>query len=313
MLEKKTVPASSRLHPQAKAFLDQRTALGVRPVNELTVEAAREQAVRVARAMSGPTEPVARVDDRLLPGPYGDIPVRIYLPQLHGSVPVLVYFHGGGWVVGNLETVDAFCRSMTNLARCAVVSVNYRHAPEHKFPLPVEDAYAATQWVATYAATLGGNPARLAVGGTSAGGAQAAVMAQMARDRRGPQIACQLLIVPVTDHNFETTSYRENADGYGLTADSMRWYWKHYLRTLGDGSNPYASPIRAASLRGLPPAIVITAEFDPLRDEGEAYAARLRADGVPVVAKRYEGMVHQFLGSDSNAEMARMLRQALTD
>lgn len=313
MLEKKTMPLSARLHPQAKAFLDQRTALGVRPVNELTVEAAREQAVRVAGAMSGPAEPVARVDERLLPGPYGDIPVRIYFPQLHGSVPVLVYFHGGGWVVGNLETVDAFCRSITNLASCAVVSVNYRHAPEHKFPLPVEDAYAATQWVATHAATLGGDPARLAVGGTSAGGTQAAVMAQMARDRRGPQVACQLLIVPVTNHNFETTSYRENADGYGLTADAMRWYWKHYLRTPADGSNPYASPIRATSLRGLPPAIVVTAEFDPLRDEGEAYAARLRADGVPVVAKRYEGMVHQFLGSDSNAEMARMLRQALTD
>ncbi|OLC28542.1 MAG: lipase [Armatimonadetes bacterium 13_1_40CM_64_14] len=304
---------SSRLDPQAKTFLDQRTALGVRPVNELTVEAAREQAVRVARAMSGPAEPVARVDERLLPGPYGDIPVRIYLPARAESVPMLVYFHGGGWVVGNLETVDAFCRSMTNLARCTVVSVNYRHAPEHKFPLPVEDAYAATQWVATHAGTLGGNPARLAVGGTSAGGAQAAVVAQIARDRRGPQVACQLLIVPVTDHNFETTSYRENADGYGLTADAMRWYWSHYLHTAADGAQPYASPIRAASLRGLPPAVVVTAEFDPLRDEGEAYAARLRADGVPVVSKRYNGMVHQFLGSDSNAEIARMLRQALAD
>src|SRR2546425_9590063 len=313
MLDKKTMAVSSRLDPQAKTFLDQRTALGVRPVNELTVEAAREQAVRVARAMSGPAEPVARVDERLLPGPYGDIPVRIYLPARAESVPMLVYFHGGGWVVGNLETVDAFCGSMTNLARCTVVSVNYRHAPEHKFPLPVEDAYAATQWVATHAGTLGGNPARLAVGGTSAGGAQAAVVAQIARDRRGPQVACQLLIVPVTDHNFETTSYRENADGYGLTADAMRWYWSHYLHTAADGAQPYASPIRAASLRGLPPAVVVTAEFDPLRDEGEAYAARLRADGVPVVSKRYNGMVHQFLGSDSNAEIARMLRQALAD
>lgn len=313
MLDKKTIPVSSRLHPQAKAFLEQRAALGVRPVNELTVDAAREQAVRVARAMGGPPEPVARVDDRLLPGPYGDIPVRIYLPQLHGPVPVLVYFHGGGWVTGNLETVDTFCRSITNLARGAVVSVNYRHAPEHKFPLPVEDAYAATQWVASHAATLGVNPARLAVGGTSAGGAQAAVVAQMARDRRGPQVACQLLIVPVTDHNFETASYRDNADGYGLTADGMRWYWKHYLPTPADGGHPYASPIRAASLRGLPPAVVITAELDPLRDEGEAYAARLRADGVRVVARRYDGMVHQFLGSDSNAEIAGMLRQALPD
>src|SRR3989441_9991920 len=170
MLDKKTMAVSSRLDPQAKTFLDQRTALGVRPVNELTVEAAREQAVRVARAMSGPAEPVARVDERLLPGPYGDIPVRIYLPARAESVPMLVYFHGGGWVVGNLETVDAFCRMIANAAGCIVVSVNYRHAPEHKFPAAVEDAYAGTRWVSENAHTFRGDPARLAVGGSSAGG-----------------------------------------------------------------------------------------------------------------------------------------------
>ncbi len=299
------------LHPQAKTFLDQRAALGVRPVAELSVEAAREQAVRVARAL-GPGEQVAHVEDRLLPGPYGDIPIRIYLPERRGPFPVLVYFHGGGWVVGNLETVDVFCRSMTNLARCAVVSVNYRHAPEHKFPIPVEDAYAATQWAATHAATFSGDPARLAVGGTSAGGTQAAVVALMTRDRGGPPIACQLLIVPVIDSSFETTSYRENAEGYGLTAEAMRWYWGHYLRSEADAAHPYAAPIRAPSLRGLPPAVVATAELDPLRDEGEAYAARLRADGVPVTFRRYDGMIHQFLGPQANAEMAAALRQALS-
>lgn len=299
------------LHPQAKAFLDQREALGVRPVTELSVEAAREQAVRVARAL-GPGEPVAHVEDRLLAGPYGDIPVRIYRPEGRGPFPVLLYFHGGGWVVGNLETVDVFCRSMTNLARCAVVSVNYRHAPEHKFPIPVEDAYAATQWAAKDAASFSGDAAHLAVGGTSAGGTQSAVVALMARDRGGPPIACQLLIVPVIDCNFETTSYRENAEGYGLTADAMRWYWKHYLRTEADAAHPYASPIRAPSLRGLPPAVVVTAELDPLLDEGEAYAARLRAEGVPVTFRRYAGMIHQFLGPQANAEMAGALRQALS-
>jgi acetyl esterase len=300
-----------RLHPEAKAFLDERAALGVRPVAELSVEAAREQAVRVARAQ-GRGEPVAHVEDRLLPGPYGDIPVRIYHPEHRGSVPMLVYFHGGGWVVGNLVTVDAFCRSITNLAPCAVVSVNYRHAPEHKFPIPVEDAYAATHWVATHAGALSGDAARLAVGGTSAGGTQAAVVALMARDRGGPPIACQLLIVPVIDHNFETASYRENAEGYGLTAEAMRWYWQHYLPRETDGAHPYASPIRTSSLRGLPPSIVVTAELDPLRDEGEAYAARLRAEGVPVVARRYDGMIHGYLGPQANAEIAGMLRQALS-
>lgn len=315
MSQKRTTPpspaAETRLHPEAKVFLDQRAALGVRPVADLTVEAARAQAVRVAVA-TGPGEAVAHVEDRLLPGPFGDIPVRIYLPARQGPFPLLVYFHGGGWVVGNLETVDVFCRSMTNLARCAVVSVNYRHAPEHKFPIPVEDAYAATQWIATHAAALSGDSARLAVAGTSAGGTQAAVVALMARDRGGPAIAYQLLIVPVTDHNFETASYHENAEGYGLTAEAMRWYWKHYLRNETDGADPYASPIRAGNLRGLPPALVVTAELDPLRDEGAAYAARLRADDVPVTFRQYDGMIHAYLGPQANAEIAEMLRRALS-
>ena len=201
---------------------------------------------------------------------------------------------------------------MTNAAGCVVASVNYRHAPEHKFPIPAEDAYAATQWIARHAPALGGDPERLAVSGSSSGGNLAAVVAQMARDRGGPSLMYQLLVVPVIDHRFDTPSYRENAEGYGLTTVAMRWYWTHYLRNEGDGNHPYASPLRAERLRGLPPAFVATAELDPLRDEGEAYAARLQAEGTPTVQKRYAGMIHGFLGPDANAEMAEALRKAFS-
>lgn len=299
------------LHPLAKAFLDQREAMGVKPVTELSVEAARDQAVRVALAM-GTGEPVGHTEDRLIPGPHGNIPARIYTPQGQSPFPVLVYFHGGGWVVGNLETVDLLCRMMTNAAGCIVASVNYRHAPEHKFPIPAEDAYAATEWIGRHAATFGGDAARIAVSGSSSGGNLAAVVAQMARDCGTHSFIYQLLIVPVIDYNFDTASHRENAEGYGLTTDAMRWYWKHYLRSDEDRHNPYASPAQAHSLRGLPPAFVATAEFDPLRDEGEAYAARLLAEGVPTVQKRYEGMIHAFLGPQANADTAEALRRAFS-
>ncbi len=297
------------LHPEAKAFLKQREALGVKSANELSVEQARAQANRVALT-TGPGEPVAHVEDRSVPGPNGEIPLRIYRPQGPGPWPVLVYYHGGGWVVGNLETADLFCRTMANAARCAVASVNYRHSPEYKFPIPAEDAYAAVQWLAGHAAAIQVDAARIIVSGTSAGGNLAAVVAQMARDRGGPSLIYQLLIVPVIDYNFERASYRENAEGYGLTAVAMRWYWTHYLRHETDGYHPYASPVRAESLRGLPPAFVVTAEHDPLRDEGEAYAARLLAEGVPVTRKRYDGMIHGFLGPQANTDMVEVLRNA---
>jgi acetyl esterase len=297
------------LHPLAKGFLDERAAMGERPAHELSVEAARAQALRVALAM-GPGEPVARVEDRLIPGPRGDIPVRLYGPAGPGPFPALVYFHGGGWVVGSLETADRFCRMIANAVGCIVVSVNYRHAPEHKFPAAAEDAYAAIRWSAEHAGAFRGDPMRVGVCGTSAGGNLAAVVALEARDRGGPPLCYQLLIVPVTDFSFETPSYREHADGYGLAADTMRWYWQHYLSRPTDGLHPLASPLRAASLRGLPSAFVATAEFDPLRDEGEAYAARLKAAGGPTTSRRYSGMVHGFLGPDANTDMAHALRRA---
>ena len=216
-----------------------------------------------------------------------------------------MYFHGGGWVIGSLETHDGTCRELAAGAGCVVVSVDYRLAPEHRYPAAAEDCYAATRWCAEHAAELAIDARRIAVGGDSAGGNLAAVVAQMARDRGGPGLVLQLLVYPVTDHDFGTASYRDNAAGYLLTAADMRWFWGHYL---GDdtarGAEPYASPLRAASLAGLPPALVITAELDPLRDEGEAYARALEAAGVAAKLHRYDGMIHGFFGMSAIMDQA---------
>ena len=281
------------LDPQAQAFLEHLVATGAPPLHELSVEQARQVIVTLFETQGEP-EPIRAVQDCTIPGAAGEMPARIYTPHGTGPFPVLVYFHGGGWVIGNLEAYDATCRALTNAAGCLVVAMEYRLAPEHKFPAAPEDCYAAAHWVAAHAGVLSGDPGRIAVGGDSAGGNLAAVVAQMARDRGGPVLCYQLLVYPVTDHHYDTPSYRDNADGYLLTKDAMVWFWNHYLRSAADGSHPMASPLRAASLSGLPPALVLTAEFDPLRDEGEAYAARLREAGVAVTLRRYQGMIHGF-------------------
>jgi acetyl esterase len=281
------------LDPQAQAFLEQLAAAGAPPLHELSVEEARQVIVQLFGTQGDP-EPVGAVQDRTIPGAAGEMPTRIYTPSGTGPFPVLVYFHGGGWAIGNLEAYDATCRALSNAAGCIVVAMEYRLAPEYKFPAAPEDCYAATRWVAANATTIGGDPARLAIGGDSAGGNLTAVVAHMARDHSGPALRYQLLVYPVTDYHFDTASYKENAEGYLLTKDAMVWFWNHYLRSAADGANPLASPLRAVSLQGLPPAMVLTAEFDPLRDEGEAYAARLQEAGVPVTLKRYEGMIHGF-------------------
>jgi acetyl esterase len=209
-------------------------------------------------------------------------------------LPVVVYFHGGGWVIGDLEVVDQPCRQLASAAGAIVVSVDYRLAPEHRYPAAFEDSYAATVWVGAHAAEIGGDPARLAVAGDSAGGNLAAAVALAARDRGGPELAAQLLIYPVTDFNFGTASYHDNREGYLLTKGSMQWFWAHYLGAQDLDKDPYACPLRADSLAGLPPAYVATSEYDPLRDEGEAYARRLEEAGVAVTAKRFDGMLHGF-------------------
>jgi acetyl esterase len=282
------------LDPQARDYLDRLAASGAPPVNELPVEEARRTTEEAAAELFGPADPVGSVVDRAIPGPGGAIRLRIYAPAgTARPLPALAYFHGGGWVIGSLDTHDGVCRSLAARTPCVVVAVDYRLAPEHRFPAAVDDTWAATAWVAEHAASIGADPARIAVGGDSAGGTLAAVTALRARDR-GLELALQLLVYPVTDHSFETASYSECATGYGLTLEAMRWFWGHYLGPDGDGSHPEASPLRAAHLTGLAPALVITAELDPLRDEGEAYARRLERAGIPVALTRYEGMLHGF-------------------
>jgi acetyl esterase len=293
------------LDPQAQALLDQMAADGGQPLSSLSVEDSR-QAVIAFPQLGGDPERVAQVEDRDLPGPGGGIPVRIYTPEGSGPFPVLVFFHGGGWVVCDIDTHDPVCRSLARAAECIVVSVDYRLAPEHKFPAAADDCYAATQWVMNNATLINGDPDRVAVGGDSAGGNLAAVVALMARDRGGPPLVFQLLVYPVTDYyTVGTPSYQENADGYFLTRDDMVWFWNHYLNGEADAANPYACPLRAASLAGLPSALVITAEFDPLRDEGEMYAARLRESGVAAALVRYDGMIHGFFSMAGVLEQGR--------
>jgi acetyl esterase len=277
--------------PEVQAYIDALSA--VFPDMGTTCHDAVE-ARRIMAAMPDlglPEVELASVEDRTIPG---DIPVRIYTPHGEGSPgPVTVYFHGGGWALCDLDTHDRTVRKLARAADSVVVSVDYRLAPEARFPAAAEDAYAATAWAAE---ELG--PTLLAVAGDSAGGNLAAVVAQMARDRGGPAVDHQLLVYPVIDHACDTDSFRENASGYFLSEINMRWYWEQYLGPDGDGSHPYASPLRAEDLSGLPPATVVTAELDPLRDEGEAYAEALAAAGVPVAVYRAEGMFHGFFNMD---------------
>jgi acetyl esterase len=289
------------VHPQARALAEQIGA-GL-DITKNDLAALRRTLDETARL--GPRPDVAAVEDLEIPGPAGPIPARAYRPSERRDLPVLVYLHGGGWTICSLETHDVTCRQLANGAECLVVSVDYRLAPENPFPAAPEDCYAALAWTAEHAPSLGGDPRRIAVGGDSAGGNLSAVVSLMARDRSGPRLCQQLLVYPVTDHSFDTDSYRENAEGLLLSREMMQGFWGHYLARADDGRHPYASPLRAGDLSGLPPAHVITAEYDPLRDEGEAYARRLAEAGVPVVQRRYDGMIHGFFGFTDFIDLAR--------
>ncbi|MGM9950322.1 MAG: alpha/beta hydrolase [Lysinibacillus sp.] len=281
------------LHPAAKVILEQLEAAGAPPMSTLTPEEARTS--MDIGLLAGIPEAVASVEERRIPGPAGDIPVRIYTPEGQGPFPAIIYYHGGGWVIGNLDVVDVPCRLLANRTGCVVISVDYRLAPEHPFPAPAEDAYAAVEWVANHGETIFVDTSKLVVSGDSAGGNLAAVVCLMAKDKGGPEISYQILFYPVTEHSYNTKSYQDNAQGYFLTKDSMEWFWNHYLQEEENGEHPYASPLRAEDVSGLPPALVITAEYDPLRDEGEAYAKKLLDAGVGITLKRYEGMIHGFI------------------
>ena len=258
------------------------------------IRADRAANAEAMAALAGPLQEVARVEGRTIAGPKQPIPIRVYWPVNGKDLPAVVYYHGGGWVIGNVDSVDRSCRALANASGCVVISVDYRLAPEHKFPAAVEDSDAALRYVAEHAGEFHVDPNRIAVAGDSAGGNLAAVASLIARDRGGPKIAFQLLVYPVTDYDDDRTSSHEFAQGYFLTRPMMDYFWGHYLARPEDGRHPHASPIKAESLAGLPPAMVITAECDPIRDQGEAYAQRLRESGVPVLLKRYEGAIHVF-------------------
>jgi acetyl esterase len=249
---------------------------------------------------------VARVEDRTAATPDAELPIRSYTPSGDGPFPVIAYFHGGGWVICDLDTHDALCRDLCRRSGCLVVSVDYRLAPEHKYPAAADDCYAATRWIAEHAAELGADAGTLFVAGDSAGGNLAAVVAQRVRDEGGPALAGQILIYPVTDyHTPPTASYIENARAKRLSRKRMIWFWRHYLNEPAEAEHPHASPLRAARFDALPPALVFTAEYDPLRDEGEQYAQHLEAAGIPTQTKRFAGLCHGFLGLEGPTDYHR--------
>jgi acetyl esterase len=281
------------VHPEVQALLLAMERAGGKPLEECTPAEARAAAWDWLQWVGEP-EPVAYVDNRFIPGPTADLPARIYTPEGTGPFPALVYLHGSGWTISNIEVADAPHRALANRTGCVVVAVNYQKAPEHKFPVPLDDCYAAVQWVHVNAGDLDIDPALIGVGGDSSGGNLAAAVCLKSRDQRGPRIAFQLLVYPAIDYRFDLPSMVENAEGYALTTRGMRWFWDQYLPDSISASNPLACPIRATDLSNLPPAVVVTAEYDPLRDDGEAYAERLREAGVRLISRRYAGMIHGF-------------------
>jgi acetyl esterase/lipase len=286
---------SERLDPTVRLLLQAIEAQGNPAFESLAPADARKLAVESLKPVAGMPEPVRSIENLRIPGPDGEIPIRVYTPDTPAPRAGFLYFHGGGWVLCDLDTHDVPCAAIARRAGAVVVSVDYRLSPEHKFPAAVTDSYAATTWVTENAGKLGIDRNRICVGGDSAGGNLAAVVALKSRDANGPKIALQVMVYPVTDlSSFDTASYREFADGYQLTKIEMEWFRDMYLADPEDARSPDASPFLARDLHGLPPALVITAECDPLRDEGEAYAKRLQDSGVPVKRTRYAGMIHPF-------------------
>ncbi|WP_371405094.1 alpha/beta hydrolase [Kribbella sp. NBC_00662] len=274
------------LDPQVEAMRAEREANDVPQLYTQTLAEAREADLASIRAAGGEVEPVHLVEDITTDA---GLPLRVYRPDLTGPLPTLAYFFGGGWTLGSIDTADGISRKLANAVPCQVVTVGYRLAPEHPFPTAVYDCYEAVKWIAAQL-----HPDKLVVGGDSAGGNLAAAVTLLARDNNGPALSGQLLVYPNTLYGSDTISMRNGADPYLFNKTSVNWYWKHYLKDPADGTDPLASPLLAESHANLPPALVITAEYDPLRDEGEYYAEKLHAAGVPTTLSRYDGMVHGF-------------------
>ena len=292
------------LDPQIQAMRDQRERDSVPPLYTMSLTEARAADLASIRAGGGEPEPVHEVTDLTIAGPGGALPLRLYRPAGERPLPALLYFFGGGWVLGTVDTADGVSRSLANSSGALVAVAGYRLAPEHRFPAAADDCYAAVRWVAEHAEEIGADPARLAVGGDSAGGNLAAGVALRAR-ADGPALAGQLLVYPNTDQLADDPSMRAADDPFLFNRHSVDWYRRHYLANPGDAANPLASPLRAQSLAGLPPALVITAEFDPLRDQGEAYARRLAREGVQVELSRYPGMAHGFFTMIGTVDASR--------
>ena len=285
------------LHPQIQRVLQVMAEAGLQPIEAMTPAEAREQMEATAQARKAEPLPVARVDERLIPGPAGHIRLRLYWPNTAAPVPAIIYYHGGGHVIGSLDTHDLVARNLCAGAEAVVASVDYRMAPEHKFPAAVEDSFAALEWVHANAKKLGADSGKIGVHGDSAGANLAAVIALMARDAGSPRLRLQSLVYPVADYGLAGDSYDKYAQGYGLlTRESMVWFRNHYLRSPKDAEDWRASPIKAPSFGGVAPAIVITAECDVLHDDGERYAEALRRAGATVEYKDYPGMIHGFFG-----------------
>ncbi len=306
---------ASELDPELRTVVDELEAKGLPDWSDLSVTAARRMEDEV---FSGEPDPsVADVMDLGFDGPHGDVPVRVYRPEcaVDGAslTRTLVYLHGGGWTLGTLDSIDGLCRKLATRADAVVVSVDYRLAPEHPFPVAVDEAIAAAEWVADVAARFGGDPDRLGVAGTSAGGTLAFAAALGTRELDGPDLAGAFLLYPIAGHDFETASYRENADGPLLTRADMRWFFQRYLRSPIDAYNPFAVPLRADGLGDLPPTTVITAGFDPLRDDGVELAERLDRDGTPVTHRHYPAMAHGFLSLTDRVSTAEEALEAVTD
>lgn len=298
-LEKISMPLAAEYQARFEALAQ----AGPMPsLSDLPIQDAR--AVYRAIRPVDPSLPVFNVEDRSIPGPAGDMPIRIYRPAGAGPFGILLYFHGGGWVIGDLDTSDSVCRELSTLASLVVVSVDYRLAPEHRFPAAVDDSYAATCWVAEHQAELNGN-GKLGTAGESAGGNLATVMALLARDRQGPNLAHQCLLYPVVDSDLSRPSYVDNSQGYILETATMQWFWDTYCPASDQRQDPRLAPLHAESLAGLPPALVVTAEFDPLRDEGTVYGAALEAAGVATQHINCWGLVHDFFATAAIFDCSR--------
>lgn len=319
--EAQSASQQSKAEPHMQKVLDALAALGPKPLETLTPEEARKQptpadAVKKVLEDQGKStapEPGISVKDMTIPGPLGEIPIHIYTPQGKGPFPVMLYYHGGGFVIADTKTYDASPRALAKSAQAIMVAVDYHKAPEHKFPAAPNDAYAAYTWVLEHAKEINGNPKSVAVGGESAGGNLAAVVSLMARDMQSPLPVHQLLIYPVVNNGFNTLSYQVNAEAKPLNKAMMQWFFKYYSSKEADGDNPYALPMKAITLKGLPSATIIAAEIDPLLSEGKSYADRLKKDGVKVSYKEYTGVTHEFFGMGAVVPKAKAAEKMAAD